>query len=212
VRIDPRKGYQLMIDLINAHEGKVTLVVLGAQTDMALALQNAPEIKDKIEQIVIMGGAFHVKGNIEGNAGKASNDVAEWNIFVDASAAQQVFSSGVPLTIVPLDGSDNFWITKSMYDQIKESDNPAVLLLARLWKKQFEWWGGDFLLWDILAATAVVHPDLFTWECGELDVLSASGNQHGQTIVTSSENEQECFAIDHDRDELVANIMETYLR
>lgn len=212
VSIDRREGYQLIIDLINEQEGKITMLVTGAQTDMALALQNQPQIKDKIERIIIMGGAFHVKGNIDGNAGEDSNEAAEWNIFVDALAAKQVFNSGVPLTIIPLDGSDNFRITRAMYDQIKDSKEPGVVLLAQLWEEQFGWWGGDFLLWDILAATAVVHPELFIWECGELDVLTKPGKQYGQTIIVGEGNETECFAVAYDRNALVTDIVKTYLQ
>jgi inosine-uridine nucleoside N-ribohydrolase len=209
--VDSREGYELIIDLVNDSPEKVTLLVTGAQTDMALALEHDPQIKDNIERIVIMGGAFHVKGNLEGNAGSASNDVAEWNIFVDATAADQVFNSGVPLTIMPLDGSENFWITRDMYDQLAGSDDPGVQLLAQLWENQFGWWGGDFLLWDILAAVAVTNPEYFSWEYGNLDVITEIGSQHGQTIVLDNINENNQYAVDNMQESLKTHILDIYL-
>jgi len=209
--VDPREGYELIVDLINGSPEKVTLLVTGAQTDMALALEQDPQIKDNIERIVIMGGAFHVKGNLGGNAGAASNDVAEWNIFVDATAADQVFNSSVPLTIMPLDGSENFWITREMCDQLAGSDDPGAQLLAQQWENQFERWGGDFLLWDILAAVAVTNPEYFTWENGNVDVITEIGSQHGQTIVLDNTNENNQFAVDNMTESLKTHILDIYL-
>lgn len=211
VAIDPREGYELIIDLINSSPEKVVLLVTGAQTDVALALQHDPQIKNNIERIVIMGGAFYTEGNLNGNAGEASNDVAEWNIFVDALAAKQVFNSGIPLTIVSLDGSDSFWITRAMYDQLTGSQDTSVQLLSQLWEKQFEIWGGDFLLWDILAAVAVADPQYFTWENGNLDVISEVGEQHGQTVVLDHANDNNKFAVNNDRDGLYTHIIDIIL-
>ncbi len=209
--IDSREGSDLVIDLINSSPVKVTLLVTGAQTDIALALQKDPQIRNNIERIVIMGGAFYSKGNLSGNTGEASNDVAEWNIFVDALAAKQVFNSGIPLTIVPLDGSEDFWITRSIADQLSGSQDAVVQFLSQAWEKEFEIWGGDFLLWDILAAVAVTDPQYFTWENGNLDVISDVGRQHGQTVVIDQANENNEFAVDNDQNGLYTHIIDTIL-
>ncbi len=209
--IDSRAGYQLIIDLINTSPEKVTLLVTGAQTDIALALQHDPQIENNIERIVIMGGAFYSAGNLNGNAGEASNAVAEWNIFVDALAAKQVFNSGIPLTIVPLDGSKNFWITHDMAGQLAGGKDAGVQLLSQLWEKQFNIWNGDFLLWDILAAVAITDPEYFTWENGKLDVISEVGERHGQTIVFNAVNENNEFAVSNDNEELSTHILDIIL-
>ncbi len=209
--IDPRPGYQLIIDLVSSSTEKVTLLVTGAQTDVALALQHAPQIKNHIERIVIMGGAFYVAGNLNGNAGSASNEAAEWNIFVDALAAKQVFNSGVPLTIVPLDGSENFWITHDMADQLSGSEDAGVNLLSQLWQRQFEMWNGDFLIWDILAAVSITDAQYFVWENGDLDVISEEGEQHGQTLVLDGSNRDNEFAVGNDYEGLATHILDSVL-
>ena len=210
-QVDGREGYQLIIDLANASPKKVTILATGALTDVALALRHDPQIKEKIERIVIMGGAFNVSGNINGMAGDASNSVAEWNIFVDALAAKEVFNAGIPLTIVPLDGSDSFWITSDFTDQFMNSQDAETQFISTLWQTASAKWGGDFLLWDILAAVAVTDPQYFTWEYGNFDVISDIGDQYGQTIVIDHSNKLNAFASNYDRDGLLAHLSDVML-
>jgi len=212
--IDKRVGYQLIIDLVNSSPEKVTLLVIGAQTDVALALQHDPEIKNNIEKIVIMGGAFHTAGNLNGpngNAGDATNDVAEWNIFVDALAAKQVFLSGIPLTIIPLDGSEDFWMTKNIANQMSSSKDKKTQFFYQLCEKEFEIWGGDFLMWDTLAAVALTDPQYFSWENGNLDVITEVGDHHGQTIVVDGDNKNNVFAVDNNYEALLTHILDIIL-
>ena len=76
-------------------DGAVTLCVLGPLTNIALALIKAPDIADHIREIVLMGGGSFEGGNI--------TPAAEFNIYVDPHAAKVVFSSGIPLVVMPLD-------------------------------------------------------------------------------------------------------------
>lgn len=75
--------------------GTVTLVPIGPLTNIALAFQRAPDIIPRVQEIVLMGGACFEVGNI--------TPTAEFNIYVDPEAASQVFASGAPLTVMPLD-------------------------------------------------------------------------------------------------------------
>jgi purine nucleosidase len=73
----------------------VTLCPLGPLTNIAVAFQRAPDIVARVQQIVLMGGAYFEVGNI--------TPAAEFNIYVDPEAARIVFASGVPLVVMPLD-------------------------------------------------------------------------------------------------------------
>mgnify|MGYP000861630268 CR=1 FL=1 len=75
--------------------GSVTLCPLGPLTNIATALQKAPDIAPRIAEIVLMGGAYFEVGNI--------TPAAEFNIYVDPEAADLVFRAGVPLVVMPLD-------------------------------------------------------------------------------------------------------------
>ena len=175
-------GADLIIRLVKDSPEKVVILVTGAQTDMALALQKDPSIAQNISQIVIMGGAFNRGGNLHEFPGYENNRAAEWNIYVDPMAAKQVFNSGIPLSIVSLDGSDDFLIGRDDYNKIASSDDPALKLLARLWDNNFRSWGGDFKIWDIVAGVAMTNPGHFTWTYDGVDVVAEQGDTHGQTF------------------------------
>lgn len=75
--------------------GTVTLVPIGPLTNIAMAFQKAPDIVARVQEIVLMGGAYFEVGNI--------TPTAEFNIYVDPEAAQVVFAAGAPITVMPLD-------------------------------------------------------------------------------------------------------------
>ena len=84
----------VIIDTLRAQPGAITLCPIGPLTNVATAMQRAPDIAGHIDQIVLMGGAIG-EGNI--------TPAAEFNIFADPHAAAIVFESGVRLTMLGLD-------------------------------------------------------------------------------------------------------------
>jgi len=93
IELVPEHGVELMIHAIQESPEPVPLVPLGPLTNVAMAFLRAPEIKQKISRIVLMGGAAHL-GNV--------TPAAEFNIYVDPEAAQIVFDAGLPITMVGL--------------------------------------------------------------------------------------------------------------
>lgn len=115
---------QVIIDTVSA--GPTTVFLLGSHTNLALFLMSNPHLKKNIKHIYIMGGGIRSKnptGCCPKNANSSckpqqcgdhgnlftsytSNPYAEYNIFVDPFAAYQVFHSGIPITLVPLDATN----------------------------------------------------------------------------------------------------------
>lgn len=94
--LHPGHAVDFLIDTLRAEPaGTVTLVPIGPLTNIAIALERAPDIAARIRRIVLMGGACFEVGNI--------TPAAEFNIFVDPEAAALVFGAGIPLVVVPLD-------------------------------------------------------------------------------------------------------------
>jgi purine nucleosidase len=98
----PRKGVEaehavdyLVRTLREVPAHSITLAMIGPQTNLALALQQAPDIVSGLKEVVVMGGAHFNGGNI--------TPAAEFNLFADPHAAEVVLASGVRLTYVPLD-------------------------------------------------------------------------------------------------------------
>lgn len=85
-----------IIDIVMAAEpGEITLCPLGPLTNIGLALVREPRLADRVAEIVLMGGGFFEGGN--------RTPAAEFNIYVDPHAADVVFRSGIPITMMPLD-------------------------------------------------------------------------------------------------------------
>jgi inosine-uridine nucleoside N-ribohydrolase len=86
---------ELLADLGHRYSGDITLVTIGPLTNVAKAIVEHPNRMQGYTEIICMGGAFEVNGN--------TTPVAEFNIYVDPQAAQVVVESGIPVTFVPLD-------------------------------------------------------------------------------------------------------------
>ena len=91
-------GPQVIIDTIRAHPGEITLIPIGPLTNVAIALLMAPDIAEKVERVVVMGGTGeHGPGNM--------SPTAEFNFWVDPEAVRVVLRSGMPLEFVGWDVS-----------------------------------------------------------------------------------------------------------
>lgn len=110
---------EFIIDALTSYpKDTVTLVVTGPMTNVALAMQKAPEIIPRIKEIVLMGGAFREGGNITPSA--------EFNIYVDPHAAQIVFDAPVPKIVFGLDVTYQVLTSPDVIDRIGAIDNPAA--------------------------------------------------------------------------------------
>jgi inosine-uridine nucleoside N-ribohydrolase len=112
-----RDAVACLLDLIRRSPGELTLVALGPLTNLALALHRDAHTFRQLAEVVIMGGAVTVPGNV--------SPVAEFNIYVDPEAAQVVFASGVPITLIGLDVTERVRLTGAMMDQyVRPADSP----------------------------------------------------------------------------------------
>lgn len=110
MELDPRHGVDLIIDTIMSHEpGTVTLVPTGPLTNIAMAVRKEPRIVERVQEVVLMGGGYHV-GNWSA--------VAEFNIKVDPEAAHIVFNEPWPIVMVGLDLTHQALATDEVAQQI----------------------------------------------------------------------------------------------
>ena len=121
--LQPGHAVDFIIDTIRCEEpGTVTLCTLGPQTNIALALQKAPDIAPRVQQVVMMGGGCFEGGNI--------TPAAEFNIYVDPEAADIVFKSGVPLVVMPLDVTHKALTTRARVEAFRALGNEAGRMVA----------------------------------------------------------------------------------
>lgn len=139
---DSRTATEFIADMLNHEENQITIISLGGLTNIAplLELDPAPKLEN-INKIVIMGGAVNVDGNVaslnsarpDWNQGPeyGTNVYAEWNIFLDALAAQKVMSSSIPMMLVPLDACDHV-ILDASYENLSSGFDPVSKVIKEL--------------------------------------------------------------------------------
>ena len=110
VELDPRHGVDLISETIMSNEpGTVTLVPTGPLTNIAMAARKEPRIVERVQEVVLMGGGYHV-GNW--------SPVAEFNIKVDPEAAHIVFNEKWPIVMVGLDLTHQALATDEVAERI----------------------------------------------------------------------------------------------
>jgi inosine-uridine nucleoside N-ribohydrolase len=173
-----RRAADRIIETLLASDVKMTLIPVGPLTNIALALKEEPRIKDKIERIVLMGGAYFPPRR-------------EYNIYRDRIAAEVVFSSGVPVTGVGLDVTEKCKLQGSDLERLKNAKNPAsqfLFQLIQLWQNgkpnQFP------TLHDPLAIATAVRASLVETQSGAVQVETASPAFYGATVFTPEDKLQ----------------------
>lgn len=140
--------------------GEVTLVCLGPLTNLAIALNVEPDLPRLLKKVVIMGGAFWKPGNIRPEMH------AEFNLFVDPEAAQQVFAANWPdLMAVGLDVTHQAPMSNEAWKLITHSDSAPAQLIETLYRSRVEHpETGQSYIHDAMAVAAALEPDLIVWE------------------------------------------------
>jgi purine nucleosidase len=160
-----RRAVDLIVDTLLQSRQKITVVAIGPLTNIALALKADPRIKNNIERIVIMGGAYFT-------------NQAEYNFKRDRTAAEIVFQSGVPITAVGLDVTSQGKLREKDLDQMRLATDPAgqfVIRLLDLAEEQTH--EANPTLHDPLAIAAIFRPDLLDFQPGTVDVPLSGGGQ-----------------------------------
>ena len=183
---EPAKGLEqanavnyLIETLRAAKPGSVTIAMLGPQTNLALALTQAPEITQGIKEVVVMGGAHFNGGNI--------TPVAEFNIYADPHAADVVSKSGVKLVYIPLDVTHKILTSESRLKQIAALGNTAGKLVSDILngyvKADMEHYGlPGGPVHDAGVIAYLLNPALFTGREVNMVVDTREGPTFGQTI------------------------------
>ncbi|MFD9700398.1 nucleoside hydrolase [Lentzea sp. NPDC059081] len=114
VPLDPRGAVELISDLLEASPEPVTLIPTGPLTNIATFLQRRPDLRGRIAEIIWMGGSTG-----RGNVGA----YPEFNAWVDPEAADLVFKSGLPLTMVGLNVSHQALVTEQVIESIQRIGN-----------------------------------------------------------------------------------------
>jgi pyrimidine-specific ribonucleoside hydrolase len=169
---------ELMRRTLMGSDERITVVALAPQTNLALLLRTHPEVADRIERIVFMGGSAGV-----GNA----TAVAEFNVWHDPEAAAIVLSSGVPIFMYGLDVITQVSVPQDAATAFAAGNDPlgqvvGSLLGNRIALSEDETLVYTGLIGDAGAVCALVDPDALRIEKRPVRV-ELSGYGRGQTVV-----------------------------
>ena len=160
--------------------GSVTLAPIGPLSNIAMAMQRAPDIIPRIRQIILMGGAYFEVGNI--------TPAAEFNIYVDPHAAQIVFASGVPVTLMPLDVTHKALTRTDRVGSLRAIGNRTGVAVAEMLEffERFDEakYGSDGgPLHDPCTIAWMIAPDIFNGRPCNVEIETASPLTMGMTVV-----------------------------
>ncbi len=165
--------YKQMLD----KEDGVTIIALAPLTNLAVLLKKYPEVKDKIEEIVLMGGALN-GGNI--------NKCAEFNIWHDPHAAKIVFDSGIKIVMAPLEVCYAGGILIEETKRFKNGRRVSKLVddlfgfylryaMDRGWDKT--------AIFDLIPVLWLLKPEIFKYKEGKVDIVLEGEDTQGQTVL-----------------------------
>ncbi len=172
------------VDLIAdtaANATSLRILTLGPLTNLADALTTHPELADQIESVYAMGGALYVAGNVA-FGGPADNQVAEWNVYVDPTALQQVIEAGLAPLLVSLDGTNQVPVTTEFAQRVQdEATGEGAMVLAELFATHPFMTDGTYYLWDPLAAEMAAGYPVGEFSEARVEVEQTEGPESGFT-------------------------------
>jgi len=182
--LQPGNAVDWLIETYLASDGDVVLCPVGPLTNIAMAIVKAPEILEKVPEIVIMGGA-HDHGNITASA--------EFNIWLDPEAARIVVNCGRPIRMVPLDATHRALVSTEDAARLRALGTPAGEAAARFVLQRIDGYDatqpmprrGDALaapVHDALAVCAIIDPTILTTDHIPVDVEIHAELSLGRTV------------------------------
>jgi purine nucleosidase len=193
---------KFIIEQIRQRPGEVTVICVGALTNLVQALLMDPGIARLVDRVVIMGGAVTVPGNV--------TPAAEANIYTDPDAAEFVFRSGAPVTLVGLDVTMQTCLPQTELQAWRNTNTPLGSFMADMTEfymsayKRFNPQLGGCALHDPLAVGVVIDPTFVRTvpmyvkvDCGQADTVGRTTGESRDE--RASDTVDVCLEVDADR-------------
>ena len=177
---------ELILQQARLHSGELLIVATGPLTNLALALLAYPDLREHVANVVVMGGAFERGGNV--------SPVAEYNFYVDPLAADIVMTSGLDVTLIPLDTTHQVLVSQGRLESWRArlglAGRPAVASFAL---EALDFYvtaygaagNGAAAMHDPVAVIAAARPDLFAFREAPVRVEARDEVSRGQSVRTS---------------------------
>ncbi len=194
-------GPELIIKTAHEHYGQLTLLCIGPLTNIAVALQQEPQLFMAIRNIILMGGT-------------SGFPFAEWNIRSDARAAQIVLSAGIPITLIGMNVTTRCYLRAQDLERLRQHDTSQTRLLSKLitvWQRHRPRAHSPLpYLHDPLVIAAACHADYLRYEEMTMRILT-HGPFKGYTIARFLDGPIVHAAVDVDAQQARSWVMQRLL-
>lgn len=198
-----QRAAELIVERIMAAEpGEITLIAVGPLTNVALATCLEPRIVERVHQLIIMGGAVTVPGNV--------TPLAEANFYNDPEAARIVVAAGYPLVLVGLDVTHQALITPRQIEWLRDHGGAQGAFIHAISHHYAEHYARNtgmtgFPMHDSAAVLYAIDPGYFQTERWYLEVETSSQRASGLVMADrrgkwgQAPNADVCVGIDAGR-------------
>lgn len=174
---DPRHAVEVMRHFLD--EEPLTIIAIGPLTNLAVLLERHPGIEQRVDRLVVMGGA-----SFEGNVTPA----AEFNIWADPIAAERVFSASWPITVMPLDLTHQATLNDDHLARLRSLGNEVGRRCADMLEPYAafhdEWYGNrDVIMHDAMAVYEVMDPTAIVKQGVRVAVETGGTHAWGATFI-----------------------------
>ena len=178
-RIHPQPAHEYMANCLLDSDTPITVLMTGPCSNLAKALEIAPQAVDKLAKVIWMGGAIDVKGNVAIHNHDGS---AEWNVYWDAPAADALVKSGAPLWLMPLDATNCLPISMAFLEELAEHRaSPLVELAGQFWActvASIPAYEFTYYLWDVMATCCLgIDDNAIDWQDIRLSVRTSEPSE-----------------------------------
>src|SRR5271170_671132 len=177
-KADPRFGPDVIIDPVHKYPHEITIIGVGPETNLALAILKDPTIVPLVKRVILMAGSIS-GGNVNG--------AAEFNVFCDPDAADLVFRAAWPVTMVGLDVTEITLISSAQVDEIERSGGAEAKFAAAVARFQVGLYQGTGFgggaIHDALAVGAAIDPSFLKLRTMRIDVETEGRIARGETVA-----------------------------
>ena len=205
-KLEDQPAIKAMVEVLEAND-KTLIIAVGPLTNIASLILARPDLKEKIKEITIMGGAIGM-GNVTATA--------EFNIYADPEAAAIVFSSGVKVNMLGLNVTTKTSYDIDMHKKFKNSDKKINEILSSVMDIRIDQAGAEenytTFMHDTLAVMYHTNPEIFKSEMVHMDVETKGDFTRGMTVADLRAHSKLCKNINFVSDIDIGKFKEIFMK
>lgn len=175
--LSEKPAIDAMAEILRSND-QVLIIAVGPLTNVGALILAYPDLKEKISEITIMGGAIGT-GN--------TTPVAEFNIYADPEAAKIVFESGIKINMAGLNVTSKTYYNLAMHEKFKNSDKKINKILANIMDRRIAKTGAEekytTYMHDTVAVMYHTNPEIFKSQMVHMDVETRGEFTRGMTVA-----------------------------